>query len=526
MEMRKIKYLIGAFTTILALLLTLSVAAQNLREVRSPLEIEYMKANSLWFQTGNSAGLPFDNLAKFSQLQATYNITNGDYKFVQQGDKENTLGVVAEGGQQLGKGYGWGSFSYNNITVRDSRFNTAMLNPFRGVPYYPVDPNISDWKRQDYNLGMKVASRPLIDNLKHKLILGLGATYIAETGAKQIDPRSEVYNYSINVKPSIAYSICSHIIGLNFEYENMYQETRKHTNSDNQSNQNVYVLRGLGYNYGSVIGGLQSLGGFHYQSHKVGAEAQYAYDFIPVRVIVSGGGSLRGESVVRDISKPRKEGSIKELILYANSTLLWGESNLNRIVASYNRSDIDGIEFVQVLDTQYEVQQWVDLYSSIRSNYRQDDIALSYDYYRGKSASYKWMGSVAANYRKSDDIYYLPLSNREVTNLYGTVAAKANLVQSTKGYFNLGVDFTYKHNLSGEYNYNGPDPTSPVIQELFIPDLEYQKNSYYKVGASVALYSLLGKRIGGQLSANIDYYKPVDLSTHRLFSTFGLTFTF
>ncbi len=124
---------------------------------------------------------------------------------------------------------------------------------------------------------MKVSSKPLYE----RYLLGIQAEYKAETGAKQMDPpRSELFRYSIHVKPGIAAIMGSHRVGgLSLEYENMIQETRGgHSNSDDQVNQNVFVMRGgLGNHYTAVIGGLQSLGSFIYDANKVGAGLQYGW---------------------------------------------------------------------------------------------------------------------------------------------------------------------------------------------------------------------------------------------------------
>ena len=130
MKMRKVKYIIGAFAIVWALLSVQVATAQKKAEQNSPVSIELLKAKSLWFHSGNGAGLVLDNLRSFSLLEAGYSVTNGDFKRIQQGDKESVLGIITEGGQELGDAYAWGRFSYNNITTRDSMFNTAMLNPF------------------------------------------------------------------------------------------------------------------------------------------------------------------------------------------------------------------------------------------------------------------------------------------------------------------------------------------------------------------------------------------------------------
>lgn len=524
MKMRKVKYMKGAWSIILALLLAQVATAQTKTEQNSPVSIEMLKAKSLWFNSGNGAGLILDNLRSFSFLEAGYTTTNGDFKLNQQGEKESVLGIVTEGGQKIGDAYAWGSFSYDNITTRDSRFNTAMLDPFRGVPFYPVDPNLSDWKKQEYNLKMKVASKPLWD----RYIFGVQGLYNTQTGAKQIDPRSEIYYYSINVKPGVAAFFGNHQVGLNLEYENMIQETRGHTNSNSQVDQNVFVMKGLGNHYTSVIGGLQSLKSFVYNANKVGGEFQYSYDMSDVRFFLNGGYTYRVEDVISDVTKPKKEGTLKESAMYANFAAVAQDENLHRLDVSFRSDRVKGIEYVQVLDLTYEVQQWVDVYSSIRSTYDQDDIRLSYDFYRGAGHEYSWKAGLFANYRLNDDLYIMPRSRLRVKNLYMGANGKVNIAAGTNGKLVLGADFIYKNNIDDVFRYRGADPASIVITQFMTPDFEYLKQNYYKIGGAASYFTTIGqtRKNGMFLKVAADYYKPTEGEGNRVQATFGVGFTF
>ena len=524
MKMKKVKYIVGVGVFVLTLFIVQVATAQSKVEQDNPISIELLKARSLWFNSGNSAGMILDNMRTFGTLEANYNIKNGDFKLKQDGKNESTLGVSSEGGQQLGQAYAWGKFSYNNVTQKKTLFNTAMLNPHRGVPYYPVDPNLSDWKKQEYNLQMKVASRPLWE----KFILGIEAQYIAQTGAKQVDPRSEVYYYTINVKPGVLAMFGEHKVGLNFEYENLVDETRSHTNSDAQLNQDVYVMNGLGNHYTSVIGGSQGLSSFISNGNKVGGELQYGYGVSDIKFLFNGGYTYRVEDVVSAVTKPKKEGSVKEENINANLTVIKEGENLNRLEISFISNKIKGIEYVQVLDQTYEVQRWVDMYSSIRSTYDQDDIVARYDFYRGVTSEYKWKAGLFANYRLNDDIYLMPRSQRKVENLYLGVNAKVNVPLKLANRFIAGADFIYKNNMDGLYNYGGVDPSSIIITDFMTPDFEYMKQSYYKIGAQVSYFANVSRdnKTGAFIKIVLDYYKPTQGEGDRIQTTFGIGLTF
>lgn len=549
MKMKIDRYIRGAFTSI-ALLLIINVATGQSKEVilgyerganlaqprevnlaqprgliqNSPLSIELMKARSLWFNTGNGAGIVMDQMNNYTLLEGSYNHKDGEFKLKQEGEKEGIAQFLSEGGINLGRGYAWGSFLYDNITLRNTEYNTAMLDPFRGVPYYPVDPNPSDWKKQYYSLHMKVGTAPLWD----RLVLGIEGDYTARVGAKQRDPRSELYFYTANIKPGALMMFGEHTVGLNFEYENLKQETRGHSNSDTQVDQEVFVMKGLGNHYTSVIGGRQSLKSFLYNGNKVGGEAQYSFEREYYKLLVSGGYSFRVEDVISDATKPKKEGSVKENLYYANLSFLMEGDNLNRIDFNYRNSKISGIEYVQELDLTYEVQQWVDLYSSIRSNFNEEQIALSYSFYRNADHNYKWKGRLYGEYSSIDQLYLMPKSILDGKNLYFGGEASFNFDIGRASIVTLGANGQYKHNLSGDYNYGGAAPDAIVITNFMTPDFEYLTESFYKVGVMARLFAPFSatSRSSFYIKAAVDYYKPIELDGNRLLSTIGIGFTF
>lgn len=523
MKMRKVKYIYWAGVLILTLISAQQAVAQKAPAYNSPASFELLKAKALWFHTTNGAGLALDNLHNFTSIDLDYQLKSGDFKKKYDGKNERLLGVSTEGGQRLGKGYGWGKFSFNNDFQEGTLFNTTMLDPERGVPYYAVDKNLSDWKKQDYKLEMKVASNPLWD----RLILGIQAEYEAKTGAKQVDPRSEVYFYTITVKPALVVKFDNHFAGLNFVYQNLKQESGP-TNSNSQMNQDVYVMKGLGNYYAAVVGGLQSLGRFVYNGNQLGGALQYSYGFCDVKFLLEGRYDYRVEDVITAPTKPKKEGSVVEQVFDARFTAVKSGENLYRLELSYNNGAIDGIEYVQVLDQTYTVQQWVDVYSSIRSKFKQEEYAARFDFFRGADYEYKWRAGLFTNFRNNDDLYIMPRSRMIIQNLYMGADFKANLQLGKKSKLLAGADIVYKNNYDGKYRYRGAEPTSVVVTEFLTPDFLFMKQDYYKIGGELTLSTGLGKvrRTGLYVKAAIDYYKPTEGEDNRIQTNLGIGFTF
>lgn len=522
--MRKLKNIYWASMVVLTLLLPQMAGAQNANAYLSnPASIELLKAKSLWFNTNNGAGLTLDKMYSYNNLLFNYNLKSGDFKRTTDGTTERLFGVSTEGGLKLGGGYAWGRFSYNNEKQIGTLYNTTMLDPLRGMPYKTVDKNLSDWVKQDYNLYMKVASQPLWDIF----MVGLEAQYITKTGAKQIDPRSDVDFFTFNVKPGIIAKFDKHVVGLDFEYERLNQESST-TNSNGQSNQDVFVMKGLGNFYSSVVGGLQSLGTFVYNGNKVGGSLQYSFEGKSVKLLLDGKYTFRVEDVISSQSKPKAEGTVKEDQYAANLQLVTLGKNVSKLELSYSDNKLSGIEYVQVLDNTFEVKRWVTTYKSIRSTYDLTNIALKYDFFKGSDLEYDWRAGIIVDYKNSDDLYIMPESYMKVKDLIVGINGKANLKFKKANRLLAGISVNYKKNLDGAYVYGGAEPTSHIITDFMTPDFQYLKKSYYKIGGEISYFTKITKsgKTGMFVKAAVDYYKPTEGNDNRLFSNFGVGFTF
>jgi hypothetical protein len=520
--MRRIKTIHLAAVIFLAAGVSHHLAAQE-SGVITPASLELIKAKTLWFGTGNSAGLTLDEMQDFNTLLFNYNLQKGDFKRRADGEKERVAGVSTEGGLNLGGGYVWGKFTYNNEKQKGTLFNTTMLDPTRGMPYFPVDANLSDWVKQDYNLSMKAATRPLAE----KIFLGIEGEYVTRTGAKQIDPRSTTNFYTLNVKPAMTVKFGTHAAGINFLYERLNQESST-TNSNSQTNQDIFVMRGLGNGYSAVVGGLQSLGKFVYDGNKVGGGLQYSFVSNSVKGLLNVGYTFGVEDVTSTPSKPKKEGTIREDGYNAGLQLLISGENFHRMELSWNKRHAGGIEYVQVLDNSYEVQRWVTTYKSIRSTFDRSLIGLKYDLFIGSDTEYDWKYGMNVSYSSSEDIYIIPASAMKLEELVYGADAKVNLKLKGSNRLLAGVDVSFRSNLGGGYTYGGAEPASSVIVNFMRPDFNYLKDDYVKWGGELSYFTCVSKTggTGMFLKVSADCFNPYENGDSRSLTSLGLGFTF
>jgi hypothetical protein len=508
---------------LLSWLLPVLVQAQDgIKTVVHPTAIEFTHARSLWFSTGNAAGLAINPLSRYSQVSSMFKLSDGVFKFQQQGTKENDIQFNATGALSLGGISLWGDFTFSNITTKDSRFNTMLYEPFRQMPYYVGDPVSSEWKKQLYNLRMKFAT-PLMNNL---FAFGCEIDYTSKTGAKQNDPRSSSYYYNILVRPGVVVKVGgNHYLGLNGEYENMFERTNP-TNSNSQQDQPVYIMRGLGNYYSGTIGGVGGLNVFYYKSDRIGGGFQYGYNG-NLSVLLDLKYALKIEDAFQTPSKPQNMGSTKQIIKEGNLQIVKVGKYTSKVTVDYLDKNTDGIEYIQVVDKSYDVQRWVTVQKYIRSNYRFNGASVKYDIFKGTESGYSWRAGLSGEYTNVKDIFYSPRSVFEAENMFGSIYGKKNIKLGEKSFLLLGLNAGYNSNIGGQFDYNGADPNSIVITEFYDKDFAYLTSDYYRTGLSITYSIAVGKK-SNTVFANGDcqIMKPTSGSDSRLNALLSVGFTF
>ncbi len=485
-------------------------------------KMELTKAKSLWFNSNNAAGLFVTPLNNFNEVSLNYSLNSGNFKMQQQGDKESNISFNTNGAYRMGDYSLWGNFSFNNQTINDSRFNTTMCSPLRDMPYIVADPVLSKWKQQSYELNFKGAS-PIYWDL---ISFGLSADYFANTGAKQNDPRSTNYNYNISVKPGLMFSIAKkHNIGLNFIYNNGFERTVP-TNSNNQEDQQVFIMKGLGNYTPGVVGGKGGISTFFYKANLVGGAIQYGING-KFSLLAEGRYHYKVEDAYQTTSKPERMGTVVQKYINAKLQLMLDGTYTNKLSIAYSDKSSDGIEYVQVIDKSADVQNWVTLAKYIRSNYRLKQANLQYDIFKSRDKGYSWRAGIVGDYSDRLDQYYLPSSTLKAKNIFYGAFAKKDFSLCLKSNLLVGLNLGYNSNISGEYVYNGADPKSIIVQELFIKDAAFLTSSFLKAGAELNFSTLVYKKMALFVKAETTYLKPSKGDFNRkLFANLvvGLTF--
>ena len=275
-----------------------------------------------------------------------------------------------------------------------------------------------------------------------------------------------------------------------------------------------------------MIGGIGGLGTFYYKSNKVGAAVQYGYHG-NISLLLDLKYHYNVEDAFQAPSKPQRMGSTVQNFMNGNLQFLVPGQFTSKATFDYFEKETDGIEYIQVIDNSYDVQQWVTIQKYVRSNYKFKGASFKYDLFNGNEKGYSWRAGVTGEYSEMADVYYLPKSEFEAENLYGSVFAKKNLTLGENSSLLLGFNLGYNSNLGGKFIYTGADPTSAVILEFYDKDFAHLTSDYYRAGLGFNYSVVIGKSSNALFaSGDCQFLKPTKGVDSRINAVFSLGFTF
>lgn len=496
-------------------LLTSSCFAAKAQTPVTPASVDRLKMESLWLRhTNNVAGAILDNPWHYALTDFEYQIEKGEFKRVQSGNDNNSFRFNTEGGgiyEALGGAYAWGEFHYDRSVLRGTKFNASLADPLRDMPYIIADPNPSKWINQNYSMQVKLAS-PLIWD---QLILGVGATYENGIAAKQVDPRPKVLLSELSVNPAVVWTKGRHAVGADFVYLS-HREDGSASNSNYRVPQMGWEMLFPGYFMEGEISSFGSITGLrNFNANGLGGGMQYGYEGPKFKVVASGKYRQTTENVTNSYTTPKRIGTTnkKEWTATAGAQFLFNDRNsLFADYKYYNRS-IDGIEYIQIYNPEFEVQEWIVYGKYIKSNYSTVNHNFGLDYMISKEgrSDFSWMFGVNAQAEKLSDVYYLPESTQEVNNLLMKAYVKKNLVFGKRSSLLLTLEGFMNKNTGAEHNYGGYYESNVAYTQFALLDFYYLSSSYngFTVDASYTISNIDRKqKTGLYFGASFNYVNP------------------
>ena len=504
--------------TILALCLgALSVQAGT---VRNAAQQERNYRNSLWWNSANAAAQAFRPLPVSNELSLSWKNTSGGWHPVQQAERSNVFALDTRGVAMVGAFRVWGDFAFRDLFEQGLNYNCVLYEVPEDLPYYIVDPHESRWNRQEYDMGVGLAS-PVLWN---RASFGVRLRYVNKVGAKQRDPRVETRVMNLEVVPSAALRLVErHLVGLSglFHYDYEIGDP----SNVSPVNQPVAVSRGLGEGTGSVVGGNTGLAEFMYTTLRYGGSVQYNYNG-PVDLLVQAGLRRQSVDVEQQISLPKSMGCTRQTLLHADVQLLWGPQAANKLSMGVRSRNTDGIEKMQHRDDTPFHQKWVTDAENKMSFFHRIHAEASYDHQFGitEEEGYAWKLGGSCVFDSEDDSYPFAPASYEWSSFYAGAFGARNFTlrrSSLLAFLSAG----YGYSLGGSYVYGGA--ANALLQQPYLADIVYRTDDYVQVSGRLS-WAFGGGSTRYLLTAGADYsFVPSDSSRpDRLVAnmSFGILF--
>ncbi|PTL33287.1 hypothetical protein C7120_01255 [Prevotella sp. oral taxon 376] len=480
---------------------SLAAAAQGF----SPAALEWQKEQCVWLQSANAAGTAFDDTRNYSDVRVGYDVTSGNYKRPQQGEKDKVLSIGSEGFINLQNIYLWGEFSFQHENLDDAQYNASITDPFRGMPFYVTDTYQSKWRNQFYNLAFRMGT-PLY--WRH-LTFGLTGNYKASLAAKQRDPRVDSRFYNLWLSPGVTYSFCSASrVGLNIYYSSL-KEDAEMSNENTYVSQDYYILYGLG----AASHGLGSGVTLNYFGNLWGLGLQYQYGQGRWNVFLEAAYDKKIENVEQSFTSPKKLGAVNDKHLSLKATAFYRDEALtHELKAGWDYRHINGTQYLMKRDNTETHSGWIELSHLVRSLYQTRQAFLEYGIVRPSGDEYDWRADARIAYLNYDDQYILPASRKDSRILTVQAGMKKNfkIGQEMQRRLLAAVSGGFRNGMGGSYKYGGTNADYPTVTAMEPQDEAFLLSDSWNAGASLT-YSQLVKpdtKMNIYARMSLNYTKP------------------
>lgn len=503
-------------TLIIALLLSsFTAGARGL--LFDGVSLSKHKADALWLNSDNAAGLSLSPVGDFNSVGFLYGFSRGDFHLMQEGGSNSDFGFDTQGAKKAGKFRLWGRFAYNNIMEDGTRFNTMLFNPFDERKLYGVADSVtSKWKRQAYILEFKAA----LPVLWKRLHAGLHLRYSNSIAAKQNDPRAESYQYFITLKPSLVYSSPFGAFGLSGYYSNEFERSVPSLSNSSEP-QGVYILKGLG-NFTKETVGSSGLNTMYYRINTFGASLQYGYEGGSFDVLAEGGVLYHLTKTAQSATRPLNMGSVDVLDIKAVFQALFGQKKSQKLSLCFLQRISEGTEHTSIWGTDSGL--WEVKSSAVMSVYSTLNAKTSYDFFIMDGPFWRWKYHASLSWKNKKDEYKLPNSVFAYSKAEINMAADRNFRLGGSA-LSAGLEAEYSKSLSGKYSYSGMNSKAAPAMLWYPHDLRILTSDYIRVGVSAGYSGTVKKDINIYVSTSFSFlYAGKDMT--RLYPSISLGLLF
>ena len=266
----------------------------------------------------------------------------------------------------------------------------------------------------------------------------------------------------------------------------------------------------------------------------MGGGLEYTFKTSEFELLLRGNYSREVEDVTNSYSNPEMVGTTvdERYSIGLNTSYTPSDENAFFLNLEYADRSIDGIHYVQQRDNDFDVNQWIIISKSIRSNNSMSGFSGKFQYMRTtRGNAYNWSAGADFYTENLDDIYYLPRSTQNIDNVNFGLFARKNFIFNEKHSILVGADYRRQFNSGNKIDYHGDNADTECYNDFTLRDFAYLSAEYNSFGVD-ASYSLSGlfKNSGSLfVSAEVDWYGATtnkELFKNRTFLNFAVGITF
>jgi hypothetical protein len=457
-----------------------------------------------WLITSNPAGLNMNTGTLPGRMNFNYNLKEGDYKRVQEGENLNAYSLQSEAYNRIKEVNFYGNFSYDKSFENGLNYSNTN-NPYRASPYDMIDTLGND----NYNREFFTLNGAFSKSFSLKTIFGIAYDFNVGVSVQDRDPRPQNKVLDISLRPGFIYDLSKIKLGLNLIY-NYYNEEididiiRENTYMTlfKTLGPNVYLYhkaksfnRLYKRNSGGFDAQINYLSGFF--NTLIGSKFLYFEESVQ-------DGGLGGDAswnYLRDLAVLKG----MDWKVYGNLQLSNGEY-FHILFAEFNIITNLGIEKLENPEQiGSNIQDWVFYLDDQKYNSTNIDAAFSYRFLKMKDEYRKnYSLSLNSGYSFFEESYYIPFQTQNYENAFLSMEGLKTFFIKDVQLILMG-GFKYKMNLGGERDFEKDDF---INERLLYPDFLYLTSNYYapkaKIVCEFPMKKLFDKFF---INAEAEYYK-------------------
>ncbi len=454
--------------------------------VKSFNTFRLVKSENSWLETGNIAGLVYNQPTNSVNFEAGFDKRDGDFHRVREGNKINNYSFSTESFQfQKKRIYLYGKFAYHSVDEMGGQWN-GTYDPYNGNPYILADSvSGTNYHGENYNLLGGVGYK-----WNDRISLGAGVDYYVGVAAKQKDPRPKNTYMRFKFNPALIISTSKYKLGIDIGYRNLKEEIEYDVFRSNFS-PSYFTFKGFGF-YTRDIGqdfyrlliAHEFLGGVQFEKKlkrlPTLTELRFSYDLESID---------DGNSVIRKLDGG--EWRTYNVQLNEQINIRKGLSS-HLFKGSFTFFNGDGNEFLQniVYEGTWNVPKYVTVGENLKFNRQTISGTVSYNYLKLKDQDrIGWDVTAGVNFiSNSEQYFYIPeIFSSGYSNVTGNFSLQKNLY-FRKCHLAISLNSGYTSNLSNDLQLSTlPEITKKQRKDIYQQEFDYYASSVMKAGGEVKI---------------------------------------